>query len=68
MSNHGNTNGNTDLLASAGQTWRLNQLGFLRVVREDEERVPIGREQAKELLAALAEAGAWTPQPRVGKH
>jgi hypothetical protein len=68
MSNHGNRRPNAELLASSAQIWRLNSLGFLRVVREDEERHPIGRQQAKELLSALAEAGAWTPQVREGKR
>jgi len=68
MTNHGNGRANAELLASSAQVWRLNSLGFLRVVREDEDRVPIGRQQAKDLLSALAEAGAWTPQVREGKR
>jgi len=68
MTNHGNGRANAELLASSAQVWRLNSLGFLRVVGEDEDRVPIGRQQAKDLLSALAEAGAWTPQVREGKR
>ena len=65
MSNHGNGKRNADLIASASQTWRLNELGALQLRRELGD--PISRENAKALLRELADAGVWTPQPRAGK-
>jgi molybdenum cofactor biosynthesis enzyme MoaA len=62
--NHGNGKRST-VHASSAQLWRLNECGVLKVRSTPGD--PLLREPMKELLAELAEAGAWQPQPRAGK-
>jgi hypothetical protein len=56
MDTHSNGGGR---LATAGQLWRANQLGL--VALRDEPGPPIENVNLKELLAAAARAGLWTP-------
>jgi hypothetical protein len=62
---HGNGNRKT-VHASSAQLWRLNELGCLELRKKPGD--PLLREPLKDVLADLATAGAWEPQPREAKR